>query len=206
MTESDRKHSPSSRGAGRESENDAVASARETCILAGRDPEMKHQDTIDRIHAFAARAEAFCTFLEGAHLLPHEVRLRTLAAHLADLFSAAVRLPNVGPGDRDWPDRDIEMPTWKWLGQLETYNIVFDPYEHVGVDWGRCCGFLTDDVFDIYRDLQRGLVPYRADCKDGLFEASWSWRWHFENHFGHHIVTAMGALYSAIEWMAGPEE
>ena len=53
---------------------------------------------------------------------------------------------------------------------------------------------ISDDVLDVYLDVGRGLLAYDAGDVDG---ATWSWRFHFDCHWGDHAVDALRALQRA---------
>lgn len=51
---------------------------------------------------------------------------------------------------------------------------------------------LADDVADIYHDLKNGLSVYEAQY---IVEAVWYWRFHFQVHWGQHLVRAQRAIH-----------
>jgi hypothetical protein len=52
----------------------------------------------------------------------------------------------------------------------------------------------SDDLLDVYWDLQRGLAAFDSGRAS---EAVWIWRFGFETHWGDHAVDALRALHRA---------
>jgi hypothetical protein len=69
------------------------------------------------------------------------------------------------------------------LGDWDSYRQVFDPTE----DTEAIFGSLADDIADIYRDLQEGLVLCEARPQDAI----WEWRLLFYSHWGKHAINAL---------------
>jgi Domain of unknown function (DUF5063) len=51
-------------------------------------------------------------------------------------------------------------------------------------------GSISDDLADIWRDIQVGLQIFDADVNGAV----WHWRFSMETHWGHHAVGAAAAL------------
>ncbi len=128
---------------------------------------------------------------------------------VADLYAAALRLPNVNadrrPDDEgfalpDAPSPD-EMSTDEWmarwrrlgahLGPEARYRELFDPYE--AMDDEPVVGNLADDLLDIYRDLRRGLGYSHVGAAG---DAVWDWQLNFAQHWGDHATSALRALHA----------
>jgi hypothetical protein len=77
------------------------------------------------------------------------------------------------------------------LGALDQYSLYFDPYDADAVGVG---GSLSDDLGDIYLDVEEGLQAW--DSGDRV-DAVWRWRFTFDAHWGRHAVGALGALHEA---------
>ncbi|MFK7992281.1 MAG: DUF5063 domain-containing protein [Sandaracinaceae bacterium] len=99
-------------------------------------------------------------------------------------------LPLVEAATDDGLLSDEAPPDWPDFGSHDLYWEVFNPY----VDEERVAGSLSDDFFDIYRDLRRGLVAFD---KGRHQKALWDWRFHFDHHWGDHAVDALRALHRA---------
>ena len=70
---------------------------------------------------------------------------------------------------------------------------MFDPYDPDGS--APVMASLSDDIADIYRDLQGGLVAFRAGEID---DAVWEWRFGFDTHWGRHAAHGLFALHALI--------
>jgi hypothetical protein len=105
------------------------------------------------------------------------------------LYSKAIFLPDVEPGNDDVTDLNIVVPLVNF-GEYDTYWEVFNPYhleEPVGAS-------LSDDILDIYKDAKKGILLYE---KNEHIEGIWEWKFGFEIHWGSHAVDAIRALHSA---------
>ena len=140
---------------------------------------------------FVETAREFIAFVEdGAVRLEPQPRLVAARRVLARLVAAATALPMVEP-ESDGPLPTVAAPAdWPGFEQHDLYWEVFDPY----VDEAPVAGDLSDDVIDIYREVREALTRYdTGNTKD----ATWSWRFGFEGHWGDHAVDALRALQRA---------
>jgi hypothetical protein len=144
------------------------------------------------VELFAQRAEAFGQFVRRAASYPLPERCRLAAKLLADLYSASLALPEVEPESDDAPP-DVTVPeNWPGFGEHESYWEVFDPYEQDEP----VVGSLSDDMLDVCRDIEAGLVLYRQGNVD---EAVWHWRFSRQIHWGDHAVDALKALQRVLK-------
>jgi len=74
------------------------------------------------------------------------------------------------------------------LGDADSYWMVFDAKK----DNEAIRGSLADDIVDIYRDLQEGLVLKNKACPQS---AIWEWRPLFDSHWGYHAMDALKAIH-----------
>jgi hypothetical protein len=79
------------------------------------------------------------------------------------------------------------------LGKYGFPAMGFEPYEDEEEKGEK--HFLATDFSEIYSNLKEGLVEYRLNTKDNIENAIWHWWFLFENHWGHHIILAMPAIY-----------
>ncbi|HEY4179503.1 MAG TPA: DUF5063 domain-containing protein [Kofleriaceae bacterium] len=150
------------------------------------------------VAAFVDQARQFCDLVEKAREYSLAERLAAFRHRLLELYASGSTLPVVNPpeGIEAGPSRD-RPKDWAGFGDVDTYWEVFDPY----VGDAPVAGSLSDDVLDIYRDLQRGLTLWDHDAaaNSDAFKlcAIWEWRFHFETHWGDHAIDALRALHRA---------
>lgn len=107
------------------------------------------------IAAFVDQARQFCEFVEKAGECSLDKRLIAARQRLLELYEAGSKLPHVEPPDGVEAGPTREPPKgWPGFEKFDAYWEVFDPYEE-GAPVG---GSLSDDLLDVYGDLQRGLV------------------------------------------------
>lgn len=73
---------------------------------------------------------------------------------------------------------------------LDFYWDIFDPFATPANE--PVANSFYDDIADIRRDLRRGLDLYDRGFP---LAACWEWRFHFQIHWGEHLVGAQRALY-----------
>lgn len=150
------------------------------------------------VAAFVDQARQFCDFVEKANEHTLKKRLSAARDRLLELYKAGSKLPHVEP-----PDGIEAGPTperrkgWAGFDKFEAYWEVFDPYE----ESAPVVGSLSDDLLDIYGDVQRGLALWEqgevTKRSEPRIAAIWEWRFHFEIHWGDHAVDALRALHRA---------
>jgi hypothetical protein len=142
------------------------------------------------VEVFADAAMRFCEWAEGP---PGDEGSEVAEArmHIARLYVAALALRSIGGApDPDGP-KDSEWDLmFRRFGALPfNYYSTVDPHVVPGEQF--FVGDLADDLADMWRDLKRGLVPYRAGDLAG---AESTWRLHFDIHWGRHAAEALWAL------------
>ena len=95
--------------------------------------------------------------------------------------------PDVGP-DADLDDMRLRLA--KLFGGVDTYSLVFDPYDPEVVD-----SSLSDDLTSIAADLENGLRHYRAGDVD---EALWWWQFSYVSSWGNLAGALLNALLSVV--------
>ncbi|MCA8935287.1 MAG: DUF5063 domain-containing protein [Planctomycetales bacterium] len=136
----------------------------------------------------------FCKLVEdyaGADWTDFQSELRRSLAHLV---AVAYALPLVEPSSTEC--HSIPLQRWQQLyGRLkerlevQEYWLVFSPLDHN--DHEPVCADLADDLADIWRDLQSGLLATDPD------DAVWRWRFSFHSHWGSHATAALACLQRA---------
>ena len=148
---------------------------------------------------FRTRAVAFCDLIQNqlqGQELPQREFLARLRVSLADLYAAALRLPDVDPVADSLPS-GVASSEWQAIYEglqahlpRDAFWEIFDPGE---VDQPEAIlGSLADALADIYRDLREG-----TDVLDGgatQDDAVWTWRDSFTFHWGHHVLDALRAI------------
>ncbi|MDR4222315.1 DUF5063 domain-containing protein [Priestia megaterium] len=139
------------------------------------------------VRSFLSSANHYCTLIDSLNCLDEKNSEELLAA-LLDLYLQALRLPEVEPDNAEAPQFEIPLPKVDF-DKYEYYWEVFDPYklDEPG------CGSLSDDILDIYKDLKEGIILFEQDTTN---EAIWHWKFHFQSHWGSHVVNALRALHS----------
>jgi hypothetical protein len=154
---------------------------------------MTRPDHFEREAAvFADQAHQFCDFIVRASAFPLPERLTAARLRLLELYRAGCALPNVEPpaGFEAGPSPS-KPERWAGFERFESYWEVFDPY----VDEAPVGGSLSDDLLDVYIDVQRGLSLWESKAPRAA--AVWEWRFHFDAHWGDHAVDALRALHRA---------
>lgn len=144
-----------------------------------------------QVLAFVAQARQFCEFIEKADSLSLAARLSAARERLLELYRAGTALPLIAPPE-DFSERPSPVlpKPWAGFGEHQYYWEVRDPY----VDEPPGLGDLSDDVIDVYLDLRRGLELWHLHEAQA---AIWTWRFHFDIHWGDHASDALRALHRA---------
>jgi hypothetical protein len=146
---------------------------------------------------FTALARQYVELLGSDEAVAADRVISSLAALLPALYIAALRLPDV-PGS----DEEIEGVTHQdWKTVYNRVNRVVSTAASLQ-DWALSLGpdnnetrggWLADDLADIWRDLENGLMFVDAGSET---DAVWEWRFSFWNHWGQHTVGALHVIHS----------
>jgi|SRR5215213_287152 len=154
---------------------------------------MQSNEDIDpAVVQFAETARRYCAWAEG-DFGDAQDELRRARLLLAQLHLAAIQLPDLGIG-KDKDAADISHDEWSLMFRkfgvlpLKTYWDVFNPL----VATEPVTNSLADDLADIYRDVKAALTLYEA--RD-FVDAAWDWRFHFQIHWGRHLLGAQRAIH-----------
>src|SRR5215216_1641331 len=124
---------------------------------------------------FAAIAGAFCEAVANVDHRTPEAQLDQIHRLLPRAYLAALQLPDTSvlfddhddsPERKPGPTHPVIAPPpgfdqlANFLGMRRFYREVFDPYAEPSD--GEGTGDIIDDLGDIYRDLQRGLVHWQS--------------------------------------------
>lgn len=163
------------------------------------------QDERSRIASFADVARRYCALIDEREGMAVRPFLRALRPLLAELHFRACLLPEVESESDEAlpgvPTRDETLRLLKslesFLGEYDVYWEVFDPYELDDDD--PMHGTVSDDLADIYRDLQTDLATVLSGSEIPL-DAVWGWRFSHATHWGMHAIGAMRAIESLWDW------
>jgi hypothetical protein len=168
----------------------------------------------DAVAEFEAAAEKYVNLIESAvKPAPKKTRAKTrrddLLANLADtlstLYNRALHLPGVWDdawtfdGQREFTEEESERraPIYqelaRKLGGIDHYSTVVAFGKNASDEHGH---LLSDDLGDIYWDLQEGFDLLRAGGSDG--EAAYTWHWGFWNHWAEHAVNALRIIHARL--------
>lgn len=142
-------------------------------------------------------ADAATLFCDWCHSPPGDAEddARSALRHLTTLYALAQalrELDNAPDVATTRSDDDAWRAIYTRFGALpfNHYASIFDPQQldEAEVDTGD----LADDLADIWRDLDEGLVAFTSGHTGA---AEWQWAWSFRNHWGRHAASAIHALH-----------
>lgn len=143
------------------------------------------------IHKFHEAALAYCTWAECRAMPADEDAVEALR-HLTTLYRLALDLPDVF-GDEEPSDVleiDAERVEQRFSNfPFKSYVVCYNPLE---LNEKPALGDISDDLSDIWSDLQGGLTLYKAGHYPA---AAWNWRFHFMHHWGRHAAFAISAIH-----------
>jgi uncharacterized protein DUF5063 len=150
-------------------------------------------------------SRAFIAVVDGRRSMAPEVWVGRVHPALAELYAAALALPeveSVSPNQRNsrmsddaW--RELYHDMGAILGRWNYYWDIFDPYNES--DREPVCGSLADDLADIYRDVSDGLPGEKTTTNVSLHsDVIWGWRFGFESHWAYHATGALRAINKAM--------
>ena len=173
-------------------------------MRSGRDP----------VAEFAAAAENYVDLIDSAvKPLSKKTRpkprredlLADLADALSTLYARALHLPDLWDdawtfdGEREFTDEESERrrPIFQQLSRRFERIDYYDTVVAFGTDAGERHGhLLSDDLGDIYWDLQDGFDLLRAGSSE--CEAAYTWHWGFWNHWAEHVVNALRVIHARL--------
>ena len=157
----------------------------------------------DRVAAaFAAAAETFCGVLDTHRGSRPASFVRASHRALADLYLAALDLPDVSPEDKgtrtDPITTDAEgalsLALAETMAPFHIHWFVFDPVKDEPEE--PVASSLPHDLAEIYRDVRNSCAGWAAP--ESRRDAVWEMRFAFSTHWGRHAVHAMVAMHSLL--------
>jgi Domain of unknown function (DUF5063) len=154
---------------------------------------------------FGRVAERYFQIVDSATGLEKNQFLSQIYEILPELIGHAIHLPAVElTDDEDTKRIDESMKPDQWrrlyeglqakLGDADLYWEVFDPTK----DTESSIGSLADDIADIYRDLEKGMIIL-SDSNGKPTEAIWTWRFLFGSHWGKHAIDALRTMHFLLQ-------
>ena len=130
--------------------------------------------------------------------------LADLADALSTLYTRALHLPDLwddawtfdGEGVHRRGIRAAQTDIQQLSRRFERIDY-YDTVVAFGTDAGEQHGhLLSDDLGDIYWDLQDGFDLLRAGSSE--CEAAYTWHWGFWNHWAEHVVNALRVIHARL--------
>ena len=130
-----------------------------------------------------------------------EQLLAGLASLLPVLYSTAVGLPDVEPETDDGPVPESRFEDWQLVrGRLDRLLGDGDLYWAIDPsgtgEQQPAAGSLSDDLADIYLDVNEGLALLAAGGSE--VDAVWEWRFSFWSHWGTHAADAIRVIHTGL--------
>lgn len=148
---------------------------------------------------FAAEATRFCIFVETAHTLEFQPRVREGRLRLASVLAAASRLPAQATRTMSRGPKASLPESWPGFGSFSAYREVLDPFDpNEAPEMGD--SDISEDFLEIYRGLKDGLTELEQNTPEA---ALWSWRSSFDSHWGTHAVSALRVVHEAVWRLRG---
>lgn len=129
-------------------------------------------------------------FLEISRQLLVQLYINALALPILE-WEAAIEEENTETGKH----QSLSDSLQRYMANWDYYYEVIDPYQQEEP----CSTLLSDDLMDIFKDLESGLSRYGDGV--GLTEAVWLWKFSFTNHWGEHLTSALRPLHRLLEGM-----
>jgi hypothetical protein len=149
---------------------------------------------------FGAVAQEFCNAVDAAEDSSRSTFLLRIYRVLPELISAALQLPHLAPSDSTESEDDTRLSSVAWeriynavgktIGDWDIYWQLFDPTKNNEPG----AASLADDLADIYRDVNDGIVANRKHSRTPQ-DVVWEWRFSFYSHWGKHAIDALQAIH-----------
>lgn len=141
---------------------------------------------------FTRVAQQFCELVEQLPSDANDEFLTRLSIALAELIAAGLSLPDVAPPTATIPTNpqidhaaDVVRDKLRLIvGDRDLYWTVDPKTKEAPVR-----ASLSDDLADVYRDLQEGLMMQEKGAEPA--EILWTWRFSFDSHWGRHATDAL---------------
>ena len=157
------------------------------------------EESVAWVEAFVRVSEEYCAFIERADQISRPELLHGVHCRLADVYAAALRLPEVRSGlppsvenlsaDASSPEKSGEIALAKQLKRLiGDVDLTKEVYGE-----GALPDRLSDDLASVYSELKGGLDLWSAGDQKG--EIVWHWTFGFIHHWAEHATSGMRLLW-----------
>jgi hypothetical protein len=152
------------------------------------------------VNDFVDKARQYCNLIQHrqAHVSSWVFAHQCLQSVLS-LYRAGLALPEIEVEKSDAGPDPIEHADWEVIGKSvaerlsrDLYWKIFEPLEKEPPE--PVAGSITDDLADIWRDVQMGLELFGTATRKNKSAAVWHWRFSMDTHWGRHAVWAACAL------------
>ena len=164
---------------------------------------MKAVDHSEAVSKFIVSARAYCAIVEQAAGVAPHLLAEEFAIALADLYSHALRLPELAPCEESTLIERGEVPP---AVQQALARLGFSSSENTAEDEYLNSLSLTDDLADIYGELKGALDFYESSDSCVQANAVWEIKFGFEVHWREHLVHALYVLDRVLRENTLPEE
>lgn len=155
-----------------------------------------HDDLSAHVTNFADRAHTYCKTIDRKGDSPLGEWLLSVQVALADVYHAALLLPDIAPATADIANTERDSRSLfenlrHYLGEHDVYRMVWDPLD---LEDEPILAHLSDDLSDVYWDLKEGvdLIESGAHPADVI----WHWQENLRMHWGRHAVDALRVIHS----------
>jgi hypothetical protein len=145
-------------------------------------------------------ARKYCNLIEDRENKTGIKLLQEAFIILPQLIYSGMKLPDIQrvtdycPDGISYEEYDLIYESlMRKIKKWDNYLKMFDPYNRREKTPGH--GSLSDDLADIYRDLQSGLYEWDKVTAPQKLDIIWEWEFGFETHWGEHATNAIRALY-----------
>jgi hypothetical protein len=151
------------------------------------------------VEAFVRVSEEYCAFIEEVDQISRPELLHGVHCRLADVYAAALRLPEVRRGlppsvenlraDASPWDKSGEIALAKELKRLiGEVDLTKEVYGEEAIP-----DRLSDDLASVYSELKGGLDLWSAGDQKG--KILWVWSFGFINHWAQHATSGMRLMW-----------
>ena len=157
------------------------------------------EESVVWVDAFVRVSEEYCAFIERADEISRPELLHGVHCRLADVYAAALRLPEVRSGltpsvenlsaDASSWDKAVKIALAKQLKRLiGNVDLTKEVYGEEALP-----DRLSDDLASVYSELKGGLDLWSASGQKG--EILWEWSFGFIHHWAQHATSGMRLLW-----------